>query len=213
MGIAVSKEAVSSRQSASEGAFYFINLQNNRLYKSPDNVAAGSTVAATQVGSFANFGASVTGVHGAGVLGDNAYIASGSSDNLYRLYNVQWDTEIDAIEGDEGEDTSLDLSGVSQDATRFEFAPGNTARSWVTLSGTNLVITDAPAVATDTDFQVVVRAVRGSVHEDKTLTVTVRDTTPRAPSAPRNVTATDTGPTSIDLEWDAPTDQGADGLE
>ena len=196
-----------------DGAFYFVNLSNNRLYKSPENVASGSTVAATRVGNFNNFGASVQGVHGAGVLGTEAYLASGSSDNLYRLYNVRWDETIDAIEVDEGANASLDLSGVSKDATSFEFAPSHTARSWLTISGTTLTITNAPAVAADTDFQAVVRAVRSSVNEEKTLTITVRDTTPKVPSAPRNVSATDTGSNFIELGWDAPADDGRAAIQ
>lgn len=138
---------------------------------------------------------------------------SGASDNLYWLHNVQWDADIDPIEVDEGEDTSLDLSGVSQDATSFEFAPSHTTRSWLTLSGTTLSITNAPAVAADTDFQAVVRAVRSSVNEDKTLTITVRDTTPKVPSAPRNVKATDTGSNFIELGWDAPADDGRAAIQ
>ena len=194
-----------------DGAFYFVNLSDNRLYKSPENVASGSTVSATRVGNFTNFGVGASGVHGAGVLNENAYFASGASDNLYRFYNVRWDEEINAIEVDEGEDTSLDLSGVSQDATSFAFAPGRTARSWVTLSGNDIVITNAPAVTEDTDFEEVVRAVRGSVHEDKTLTVTVRDTTPKPPSAvppqpsaPEQIEIEMT-PTTAELVWKAPT--------
>jgi len=191
-----------------DGAFYFVNLSDNRLYKSPENITAGSTVAATRVGNFTNFGVGASGVHGAGVLNENAYFASGASDNLYRFYNVRWDKEIDAVEVDEGANASLDLSTVSQDATSFAFAPSHTARSWLTLSGTTLTITNAPAVTADTNFDVVVRAVRGSVNVDKTLTIAVRDTTPRVSSAPRNVRETDTGPDFIDVEWDVPADKG-----
>ena len=195
-----------------DGAFYFVNLSDNRLYKSPENVASGSTVAATRVGNFTNFGASVTGVHGAGVLNENAYIASGASDNLYRLYNVRWDETIDAIEVDEGGNASLDLSGVSQDATSFAFAPSHTSRSWLTLSGTNLVITNAPAVSADTDFQAVLRAVRGSVNAEKTLTVTVQNVA-TVPSAPLNLRIIGKGPNYIDLAWDAPTSDGGAAIE
>ena len=68
---------------------------------------------------------------------------------------------------------SLDLSTVSDDAASFEFAPTHTARSWLTISGTELTITNAPAVTADTDFEGVVRAIRESAYEDKTLTVRV----------------------------------------
>ena len=100
-------------------------------------------------------------------------MAGSATDALFRLYDVRWDETIDTIEVDEGGNGSRDLSTVSQDATGFEFAPNNTARSWLTISGMDLTITNAPDVTADTDYDVVVRAVRGSVHEDKTLIVQV----------------------------------------
>ena len=100
------------------------------------------------------------------------FMAGSSNDAWFRLYDVLWDETIDTIEVDEGSNASLDLSSVSQDATSFEFAPSHTARSWLTVSGDHdLVITNAPDVTADTDFEAVVRAVRDSAYEDKTLTV------------------------------------------
>ena len=105
---------------------------------------------------------------------DQLLMAGSSIDALYRLYDVFWDETIAAIAVDEGGNASLDLSGVSQDAASFEFAPSHTARSWLTVSGDHdLVITNAPDVTADTDFEAVVRALRDSVHADKTLTVRV----------------------------------------
>ena len=109
-------------------------------------------------------------------------MAGSAADALFRLYDVLWDETIPAIAVDEGGSTTKDLSTVSQDASSFEFAPGRTARSWVTLSGTEIRITNAPAVTEDTDFEEVVRAVRDGVHADKTLTVRVRDTTSPPPA-------------------------------
>ena len=116
------------------------------------------------------------------------YFLGSAADALFRLYDVLWDETIDAIEVDEGGNGRLDLSGVSQDAASFEFAPSHTARSWLTISGTELTITNAPAVTADTDFEGVVRAIRESAYEDKTVRVSVRDTTP-PPSNPPTFTA------------------------
>ena len=118
--------------------------------------------------------------------------AGSQNDALFRLYDVLWDETIDAIAVDEGGNGSLDLSGVSQDAASFEFAPSHTVRSWLTISGTDLVITNAPAVTADTDFEGVVRAVRDSAHADKTLTVRVGDAAPPPPVTPPTFTAPST---------------------
>ena len=103
----------------------------------------------------------------------DAYFLGDDTDALHRYYNVRWDETIDVIEVDEGSNGSLDLGTVSKDATSFEFTPGYTAPGWLTISGMDLVITNAPDVAADTDFEPQVRAIRDSAHEDKTLTVRV----------------------------------------
>ena len=114
---------------------------------------------------------------------------------------------------DEGGNGSLDLSGVSQDAASFEFAPSNTSRSWVTISGNDIVLTNAPDVTADTDFDVDVRAVLNGVHEDKTLTVRVIAEAPppmiTAPLALPNFRVTGKGATWIDVAWDAGDNGGA----
>ena len=94
------------------------------------------------------------------------------------------------LEVDEGANGSLDLSTVSDDAASFEFAPTHTARSWLTISGTELTVTSAPAVTADTDFEGVVRAIRESAYEDKTLTVRViAEAAPPPPLNPPTFTA------------------------
>ena len=85
---------------------------------------------------------------------------------------------------DEAANGTLDLSTVSDDAASFEFAPTHTARTWLTIAGTVLTVTTAPDVTADTDFEAQVRAIRDSAHEDKTVRVRVRDTTPPPPSNP-----------------------------
>ena len=106
------------------------------------------------------------------------FLAGSGDDALFRMYDVGWDATIANLEVEEGANGSLDLSTVSDDAASFEFAPTHTARTWLTISGTELTITSAPAVTADTDFEGVVRAIRESAHEDKTVRVSVRDVAP-----------------------------------
>ena len=82
----------------------------------------------------------------------NLYYAGSADDALFRMYDVLWDDTISDLEVDEGGNGSLDLSTVSEDAASFEFAPSHTARSWLTISGMDLVITNAPDVSSDYRF-------------------------------------------------------------
>ena len=174
-----------------EDAFYLGNRDDSNLWKLPDNLTVGTlNVTPVRVGNFTNYDVSESRAAGAGVLGSDAYFLGDDTDALHRYYNVRWDETIDAVEVDEGSNGSLDLSTVSKDAASFEFAPSNTARSWLTISGTELVITNAPDVAADTDFDVDVRAVRDSAYEDKTLTVRViAEAAPPPPLNPPTFTA------------------------
>ena len=117
------------------------------------------------------------------------FLGGSGADALFRMYDVGWDATIANLEVEEGANGSLDLSTVSDDAASFEFASSHTARSWLTISGTELTITSAPAVTADTDFEGVVRAIRESAYEDKTVRVRVRDTTPPPPLNPPTFTA------------------------
>ena len=172
-------------------AFYLGNRADGNLWKLPDNLTVGSLdVTPVRVGNFTDYDVSESRAAGAGVLGSDAYFLGDDTDALHRYYNVRWDETIDAVEVDAGSNGSLDLSTVSKDAASFEFAPSNTARSWLTISGTELVITNAPDVAADTDFDVDVRAVRDSAYEDKTLTVRViAEAAPPPPLNPPTFTA------------------------
>ena len=139
------------------------------------------------------------------------FMAGSQNDAWFRLYDVDWDETITAIQVGEGSSGSLDLSSVSKDAASFEFAPSHTARSWLSLSGMEIVITNAPDVTADTDFEADVRALRDGVHADKTLTVRVGDLAPppmlTVPSAVRNLRATVTA-TTIVANWNAPSSNG-----
>ena len=115
------------------------------------------------------------------------YYLGSAADALFRLYDVKWDDTIADLEVDEGSDETWSLSDVSQDAASF--ALQGTPPSWLTISGMDLTVTNAPDVSSDTDFEPQVRAIRDSKHEDKTLTVRVRDTTPPPPLNPPTFTA------------------------
>ena len=172
-------------------AFYLGNRYDGNLWKLPDNLTIGSlNVTPVRVGNFTNYDVSESRAAGAGVLGSDAYFLGDDTDALHRFYNVRWDETIDTVEVDAGGNGSLDLSTVSKDATSFEFAPSHTARSWLTISGMDLTVTNAPDVTADTDFEAVVRAVRGDEHEDKTLTVRViAEAAPPPPLNPPTFTA------------------------
>ena len=118
------------------------------------------------------------------------FLAGSGDDALFRMYDVGWDETIAAVEVDEGGNGSLDLSTVSKDATSFEFTPGYTAPGWLTISGMDLTVTNAPDVTADTDFEAQVRAIRDSAHADKTLTVRViAEAVPPPPLNPPTFTA------------------------
>ena len=158
-----------------DGSLYLLDNGTERMFV-VDDLNAASFEAAIVDASITEFGVGQVGVNGGGVHDNEAYMAGGSPDALYRFYNVRWDETITNPETDEGDsETLLDLSTVSQDAASF--ALQGTNPSWVSVSGNNLIATNAPAVDTDTDYDVGVRATRDGVNVDKTIQVTVRDTT------------------------------------
>ena len=193
-----------------DGKLYLLDNGTELLFVIDDPSASTLETTAVDV-SVTAFGVSQVGVNGGGVHDGEAYMAGGNPDALYRFYNVRWDDTIAVIEVDAGGNGSLDLSTVSKDATSFEFAPSNTSRSWLTLSGMDLVVTNAPDVTADTDFEVQVRAVRGSKHEDTTLTVqvSVGGTTITTPSAPRSLSLSETH-NSIVATWIAASNNGGE---
>ena len=195
-----------------DGQLYLVDNGTDRLYVVNDLGATNLTASAVD-SAVVQFGVSQVGPNGAGDHNGEIYMAGGNPDALYRFHNVRWDETIAAVEVDEGSNGSLDLSTVSKDAASFEFAPSNTSRSWLTLSGMDLVVTNAPAVSSDTDFEAQVRAVRGSKHEDKTLTVRVTAGAAPPPiflsNAPTSLSLTATH-NSISATWGAPTNNGGE---
>ena len=200
------------------GAFYYdgtLYLLDNgtELLFAIDDLDVSSLMASAVDSSISEFGAAQRGVNG----GDNhlgeVYMAGGNPDALYRFYNVRWDETIDTIEVSAGGSTTQDLHTISKDASSFEFTPGDTAPSWLTIAGNDLVITNAPSVTADTDFSQNVRAVRGSKHEDTTLTVRVLATaappTIVVPGASTSLALTETH-NSIVATWAAAANNGGE---
>ena len=192
------------------GSLYLLDNGTELMFVIDDPSAAALEATAVDV-NVVEFGASQRGVNGGSVHDGEAYMAGGNPDALYRFYNVRWDETIAAVEVDAGGNGSLDLSTVSKDATSFVFVPGYTAPSWLTISGNDLVVTGAPDVTSDTDYSPEVRAVRGSFHEDETLTVRVAVAGPTIvpSSVPRSLLFS-TFENSIVVSWDEASDNGGE---
>ena len=191
-----------------DGKLYLLDNGTELMFVIDDPSAATLEATAVDV-SVVEFGAGQRGVNGGDVHLGESYMAGGNPDALYRFYNVRWNQNIDAIEVDAGGSTTKDLSTISKDATSFEFAPGYTAPSWLTISGNDLVITNAPDVATDTDFSPQVRAVRSSKHEDETLTVRVLAASITTPGVPTSLSLIQTH-NSIIATWAGADDNGGE---
>ena len=194
------------------GKLYLLDNGTELMFVIDDPSAATLEATAVDV-NIIEFGAGQRGVNGGSVHLSEAYMAGGNPDALYRFYNVRWDETITTVEVNAGGNGRLDLSTISKDATSFEFVPGYTPPSWLTLSGTDLVITNAPSVTADTDFSPQVRAVRSSKHEDEMLTVRVLATaappTIVASGAPTSLALTETH-NSIVATWEAANDNGGE---
>ena len=193
-----------------DGSLFLLDNGTELMFVIEDPSAATLEATAVDV-SVIEFGASQRGVNGGSVHLGEAYMAGGNPDALYRFYNVRWDETIDAVEVNGGGNGSLDLTTVSTDATSFEFAPGYTAPSWLTISGNDLVITGAPDVTSDTDYSPELRAVRSGFNEEKTLTVrvAVAGTTITVPGAPRSLVFT-TSDDYIVVSWLTASDNGGE---
>ena len=193
-----------------DGKLYLLDNGTELMFVIDDPSAATLEATAVDV-NVVEFGASQRGVNGGSVHDGEAYMAGGNPDALYRFYNVRWDETIAAVEVDAGGNGSLDLSTVSSDATSFEFTPGYTAPSWLTISGMELVITNAPDVTSDTDFSPEVRALRGHIYEDETLTVRVAAVGSMivTPSEPRSLLFS-TFEDSIVVSWSEASDNGGE---
>ena len=116
---------------------------------------------------------------------DQLLAAGNANDALYRMYDVLWDTTIDDLEVDEGDNATWDLSAISQDVSIYSLQ--NSPPSWLSITGadTNLVATSAPSVSADTNYDVTVRATRSGINIDEIIRVVVKNTVaPPANNAP-----------------------------
>ena len=100
-------------------------------------------------------------------------MAGSQNDALFRLYDVFWDEMIADFEVDEGGDETWSLSELSQDAGSFSAL--SSLPNWLSISGTDLVATNAPAVSADQNNDVMIRATRDGINVDKTLRVVVKN--------------------------------------
>ena len=194
------------------GKLYLLDNGTELMFVIDDPAAA--TLEAVAVDhTISEFAAGQRGVNGGSVHLEEAYMAGGNPDALYRFYNVRWNETIAPIEVNAGGSTTKDLRTISKDATSFEFAFGYTPPSWLTISGNDFLITSAPDVATDTDYDVEARAVRSSKHEDKTLTVRVLAAVVPppivAPGAPTSLIFT-TSQTFIAATWSTAANNGGE---
>ena len=96
----------------------------------------------------------------------NLLMAGSGNDALFRLYDVLWNETIADLEVNEGASETWSLPGVSQDGDTFSL-PG-TPPTWLSVSGTDLVATDAPDVNADQNHDVQVRATRDGINVDET---------------------------------------------
>ena len=77
-------------------------------------------------------------------------------------------------EVDERDDATIDSTEFFTGHTSLAFDSGYTAPSWVTISGLNVVITDAPDVTDETDYDIELTATNDDGDVDGTITVSVQ---------------------------------------
>ena len=105
---------------------------------------------------------------------DKLLAAGNANDALYRMYDVLWNETIDDLEVDESDNETWSLADISQDGDTFSLP--TSPPSWLSVSGTDLVATNAPAVTADQDNDVTVRASRSGIDVDEILRIVVKDT-------------------------------------
>ena len=81
-------------------------------------------------------------------------------------------------EVDEREDDTIDSTEFFSGHTSLAFKSGTTPPSWASVSGLNVVITDAPDVTTDTDYDIELTATNSDGDVDGTITVAVQQIDP-----------------------------------
>ena len=81
-------------------------------------------------------------------------------------------------EVNERADDSIDSTEFFTGHTSLTFRSGYSAPSWLTISGLNVVITDAPDVLEDTDFTVPLTATNGDGSVNGSITISVQQIDP-----------------------------------
>ena len=81
-------------------------------------------------------------------------------------------------EVDERADATIDSTEFFSGHTSLDFDSGYTAPSWVTISGLDVVITSAPSVTDDTDYDIELTATNDDGTEDGTITASVQQIDP-----------------------------------
>ena len=147
----------------------------------------------------------------------NLYMAGSAADALFRLYDVLWDETIGDLEVDESSSQTWSLSDISQDAASFSLVPGQSPAppSWLSVSGTDLVATNASSVTADENYDVDVRATRDGVNIDETLRIVIRNTDVplMPPGTPTNLRVVSATTSEINIAWGRPTNNGGAAIE
>ena len=106
-------------------------------------------------------------------------------------------------EVNERADDSIDSTEFFTGHTRLAFRSGYSAPSWLTISGLNVVITDAPDVLEDTDFTVPLTAANGDGSVNGSITISVQQIDPAPVFGTPNRFDIDEGSSSVfDLSGD-----------
>ena len=106
-------------------------------------------------------------------------------------------------EVNERADDSIDSTEFFTGHTRLAFRSGYSAPSWLTISGLNVVITDAPDVLEDTDFTVPLTGANGDGSVNGSITISVQQIDPAPVFGTPNRFDIDEGSSSVfDLSGD-----------
>ena len=106
-------------------------------------------------------------------------------------------------EVNERADDSIDSTEFFTGHTRLAFRSGYSAPSWLTISGLNVVITDAPDVLEDTDFIVPLTGANGDGSVNGSITISVQQIDPAPVFGTPNRFDIDEGSSSVfDLSGD-----------
>ena len=100
------------------------------------------------------------------------------SSGLMRFYNVEWDANVPGVSLDEETSDTWDLSAISRDANSFEFDAASPNLSWLTISGNDLVATNAPDVTRDQTYNPIINAIRDGISDQLLHSITVNDLDP-----------------------------------